>query len=164
MQVTSSLVLLEEFIPLEYHQKLAQSSSTRRRLPSLFTPKSKQWKPAATLNSKPYEVEHLPHSPTYHEVEFEGLLHADNATKVILLAMHCTCPCCPPPICLCYPPPVLIPPSCQNQRDITFPPLPSKHDSLPRPKGSHRTLLNPCHHLNTPRYLCPLRACTVFNS
>jgi hypothetical protein len=42
-------------------------------------------------------------------VEFEGLLHANNATKVISLAMHRTCPCCPPPICLCYPP-VLIPP------------------------------------------------------
>jgi hypothetical protein len=125
----ASLLLFEEFVPLEYRQKLAQSSSTRRRLPSLFTPKSKQWKPAATLNGKPYEVGHVPRSPTYREVEFEGLLHADNATKVISLA---TTPA--PRISSFSTTGIDIPPTPKSERGQPFPPLlPPKNETLSLP-------------------------------
>ena len=82
-------MLFEEFVPLEYRQQLAETTTTRRRLPSLFSPsnKSKQWKPAATLNGRPYVVGHVPRSPSYREVEFEGLLRGNtSATKVITLS------------------------------------------------------------------------------
>ncbi|KAF8151798.1 hypothetical protein B0H34DRAFT_665136 [Crassisporium funariophilum] len=85
-RTAQSLILFEEFVPLEYRQQLAVTSSSRRRLPSLFTPSGrKQWKQAATLNGRPYVVGHVPHSPSYREVEFEGLLHGTTATKVISL-------------------------------------------------------------------------------
>ena len=132
-RTTASLVLFEEFVPLEYRQKLAQSSSTRRRLPSLFTPKSKQWKPAATLNGKPYEVGHVPRSPTYREVEFEGLLHGDNATKVISLAAPA------PRASMLSTTGVSIlstagaDPTVTPRSEYQLPPLPPKHDSLPPP-------------------------------
>ncbi|KAF8631654.1 hypothetical protein AX17_005056 [Amanita inopinata Kibby_2008] len=84
-RTTTSLILYEEFVPLEYRQKLAQSAASRRRLPSLFTTKPKQWKQATTLNGKPYEVGLVPRSPSYREVEFEGLLQADAGTKIISL-------------------------------------------------------------------------------
>ena len=71
---------------MEYRQQLAITSSSRRRLPSLFSPYGKkQWKQAATLNGRPYVVGHVPQSPSYREVEFEGLLHGTTATKVISL-------------------------------------------------------------------------------
>lgn len=87
-RTATTLILFEEFVPLEYRQQLAVTSSGgRRRLPSLFsqTGKSKQWKQAATLNGRPYVVGHVPLSPTYREVEFEGLLRGGSATKVISL-------------------------------------------------------------------------------
>ena len=53
-------------------------------MPSLFSSsKSKQWKPAATLNGRPYTLGSVPASPTYREVEFEGILRAGNTTRVI---------------------------------------------------------------------------------
>ncbi|KIL59331.1 hypothetical protein M378DRAFT_85208, partial [Amanita muscaria Koide BX008] len=82
-RIAAMAVLFEEFVPIEYRQMLSQSSTAKRRLPSLFASKSKQWKPAATLNGRPYEVGHVPRSPSYREVEFEGLLQAENSTKVI---------------------------------------------------------------------------------
>ncbi|KAG2018613.1 hypothetical protein CC2G_008031 [Coprinopsis cinerea AmutBmut pab1-1] len=82
-----TLILYEEFVPLEYRQQLALPSKSRRRLPSLFSPSSKkQWKPAATLNGRPYVVGHVPRSPSYREVEFEGLLQGSGGTKVISLS------------------------------------------------------------------------------
>ncbi|KAI0641710.1 hypothetical protein C8Q79DRAFT_1003572 [Trametes meyenii] len=87
-RTSSSLFLFEEFVPAEYRQQLASAGVNRRRLPSLFsgTVKSKQWKPAPTLNGRPYVVGHVPHSPNYREVEFEGLLRSNgSATKVISL-------------------------------------------------------------------------------
>ncbi|TFK38371.1 hypothetical protein BDQ12DRAFT_683547 [Crucibulum laeve] len=86
-RTSTTLVLFEEFVPLEYRQQLAVTSSSRRRLPSLFSTsnKSKQWKQAATLNGRPYVVGHVPRSPSYREVEFEGLLRGGAATKVISL-------------------------------------------------------------------------------
>ncbi|OSD02337.1 hypothetical protein PYCCODRAFT_1425435 [Trametes coccinea BRFM310] len=87
-RTSTSLILFEEFVPAEYRQQLAASGTQRRRLPSLFsgTTKSKQWKPAPTLNGRPYVIGHVPHSPSYREAEFEGLLRSNgSATKVISL-------------------------------------------------------------------------------
>ena len=87
-RTSSTLFLFEEFVPLEYRQQLASSGRARRRLPSLFGSGSKkQWKPAATLNGRPYVIGHVPNSPSYREVEFEGLLRDNgSATKIISLA------------------------------------------------------------------------------
>ncbi|KAI8976357.1 hypothetical protein BD414DRAFT_423305 [Trametes punicea] len=87
-RTSTTLILFEEFVPAEYRQQLAASGASRRRLPSFLsgTMKSKQWKPATTLNGRPYVVGHVPHSPNYREVEFEGLLRSNgSATKVISL-------------------------------------------------------------------------------
>lgn len=85
-RTSSTLILFEEFVPLEYREQLAVKSSSRRRLPSLFSASGKkQWKQAATLNGRPYVVGLVPHSPSYREVEFEGMLHASGATKVLSL-------------------------------------------------------------------------------
>ncbi|KAF8803980.1 hypothetical protein BYT27DRAFT_7108311 [Phlegmacium glaucopus] len=83
-RTATTLIVFEEFVPLEYRQQLAITSSSRRRLPYLFYNK-KQWKQAATLNGRPYVVGHVPQTPSYREVEFEGLLHGTTATKVISL-------------------------------------------------------------------------------
>lgn len=73
---------------MEYRQQLNMNGAgRRRRLASLFGSSSrKQWKPAQTLNGRPYVVGHVPHSPSYREVEFEGLLRSnESATKIISL-------------------------------------------------------------------------------
>lgn len=81
-----TLILFEEFVPLEYRQQLAEPGTSRRRLPSLFGSSKKQWKPATTLNGRPYVVGHVPSSPSYREVEFEGLLRSNgSSTKVLSL-------------------------------------------------------------------------------
>lgn len=73
-------------MPLEYREQLAIKSSNRRRLPSLFsTSGKKQWKPAATLNGRPYVIGHVPVAPSPREVEFEGLLHGNNSTRILSL-------------------------------------------------------------------------------
>ncbi|THH32670.1 hypothetical protein EUX98_g1528 [Antrodiella citrinella] len=86
-RTATTLILFEEFVPLEYRQQLAEVGPTRRRLPSLFgSHKQKQWKPPATLNGRPYVVGHVPKSPSYREVEFEGLLRSNgSATKLLSL-------------------------------------------------------------------------------
>ena len=86
-RTATTLIVFEEYVPLEYRQQLAITSSSRRRLPSLFSPYGKKhWKQAPTLNGRPYVLGHVPTSPTYREVEFEGLLHGTAATKVITLS------------------------------------------------------------------------------
>ncbi|KZT64696.1 hypothetical protein DAEQUDRAFT_678109 [Daedalea quercina L-15889] len=87
-RTSSTLFLFEEFVPFEYRQQLASPGRARRRLPSLFGSGSKkQWKPAPTLNGRPYVIGHVPNSPSYREVEFEGLLRENwSATKIISLA------------------------------------------------------------------------------
>ena len=57
-------------------------------MPFPFSPGKKQWKQAATLNGRPYVVGHVPQSPSYQEVEFEGLLHGTTSTKVISLTKN----------------------------------------------------------------------------
>ncbi|KAG2356573.1 hypothetical protein BDR07DRAFT_1300167 [Suillus spraguei] len=86
-RTSTALVLFEEFVPLEYRQQLAKDSGGKRKLPFLFmspNSKSRAWKPAATLNGRPYVVGHVPKSPSYREVEFEGLLRS-NGSKVLSL-------------------------------------------------------------------------------
>lgn len=86
-RTSTTLVLFEEFVPLEYRQQLAKDSVGKRKLPFLFmspNSKSRPWKPAATLNGRPYVVGHVPKSPSYREVEFEGLLRS-NGSKVLSL-------------------------------------------------------------------------------
>ncbi|KAG2113542.1 uncharacterized protein F5147DRAFT_49751 [Suillus discolor] len=86
-RTSTTLVLFEEFVPLEYRQQLAKDSGGKRRMPFLFmspNSKSRPWKPAATLNGRPYVVGHVPKSPSYREVEFEGLLRS-NGSKVLSL-------------------------------------------------------------------------------
>ncbi|KAG1858566.1 hypothetical protein F4604DRAFT_1931092 [Suillus subluteus] len=86
-RTSTTLVLFEEFVPLEYRQQLAKDSGGKRKLPFPFmspNSKSRPWKPAATLNGRPYVVGHVPKSPSYREVEFEGLLRS-NGSKVLSL-------------------------------------------------------------------------------
>ncbi|EIW77551.1 hypothetical protein CONPUDRAFT_92063 [Coniophora puteana RWD-64-598 SS2] len=99
---STSLVLFEEFVPLEYRQQLAKESTGKRKkspfaflspgaLASLTGKRSggqKEWKPAATLNGRPYVIGHVPKSPTFREVEFEGMLRGTggSVTKVISLS------------------------------------------------------------------------------
>lgn len=86
-RTANTIFLFEEFVPLEYRQQLAKDSGTKRRLPFLFSPssKSRPWKPAATLNGRPYVVGHVPKSPTLREVEFEGMLRS-NGSKILTLS------------------------------------------------------------------------------
>ena len=130
-RTANTLMLFEEFVPLEYRQQLAGTTTSRRRLPSLFSPssKSKQWKPAATLNGRPYVVGHVPRSPSYREVEFEGLLRGNaSATKVISLSKRTSQP---PRTSLS--PPDVIPERAGTPIPGAFPaPVspPARHDSL----------------------------------
>ncbi|PPQ65039.1 hypothetical protein CVT26_015735 [Gymnopilus dilepis] len=85
-RTSTTLILFEEFVPFEYRQQLAIKSQSRRRLPSLFTASGKkQWKQAATLNGRPYVVGHVPHSPSFREVEFDALIRGSTPTKVLSL-------------------------------------------------------------------------------
>ncbi|KDQ58269.1 hypothetical protein JAAARDRAFT_35076 [Jaapia argillacea MUCL 33604] len=90
-RTSTTLILFEEFVPFEYRQQLLESGR-RRRLPSLFSlspsSKSKQWKPAPTLNGRPYVIGHVPRSPSYQEVEFEGMLRGNNTSLTKLMTLE----------------------------------------------------------------------------
>ncbi|KAF9495534.1 hypothetical protein BDN71DRAFT_1506671 [Pleurotus eryngii] len=119
----ATLILFEEFIPLEYRQKLraALGSSSRRRLPSLFSSasqatipspsKNKQWKTTPSVaNGRGYAA---PLTPSRHDAEFDSMLRGGSVTKVISL-------------------------SGGGARSITTSPLPvslSDRSSTPRPQG-----------------------------
>ena len=83
-RTATSLLLFEEFVPLEYRASLA--SNARSRFPLFQTKSSKQWKQAATVNGKPYVPGLVPESRTLHEVEFDTLIRSETPTKVISLA------------------------------------------------------------------------------
>ncbi|KIO02487.1 hypothetical protein M404DRAFT_956908 [Pisolithus tinctorius Marx 270] len=131
-RVATMVVLFEEFVPLEYRQQLAKDSGTKRRLPFFFASiKSKQWKPAPTLNGRPYVVGHVPKSPSYREVEFEGLLRS-NGSKVLTLSKPV-----PPAASLLAPPsPTFVRPRPKTPRtsayDSAAPPPPEKEKHLQR--------------------------------
>jgi hypothetical protein len=139
-RTATTLMLFEEFVPLEYRQQLAGSTTSRRRLPSLFSPsgKSKQWKPAATLNGRPYVVGHVPRSPSYREVEFEGLLRGNaSATKVISLSKRTSQP----------PRSSLSPPDVIPERAAT--PIPGAFATPVDPPARHDSLLHPSSPVKT---------------
>lgn len=86
-RTSSILFLFEEFVPLEYRQQL--TTGNKRKLVSLFSPaKSKQWKPAATLNGRPYVIGHVPRTATYGEVDFENMLRGGNSSTTKVLSLN----------------------------------------------------------------------------
>ena len=109
---TSMTVFVEEFVPLEYHQKLSAGVQNKRTLTSFFSlGKTKKWKQATTLNGCPYMVGHLPRGLDSREVEFEGLLCSNNnLMRLISLGhdgtvkrgMSILKPCHHPGLCLCW--------------------------------------------------------------
>ncbi|KAF8577497.1 hypothetical protein K439DRAFT_1364585 [Ramaria rubella] len=80
----ASLWLYEEFVPFEYRSQL---TAPKRKLPISMFGMNKGWKPATTLNGRPYVVGGVPRVPNPREVEFEGLLNGGNITKVISLGV-----------------------------------------------------------------------------
>ncbi|PPQ99370.1 hypothetical protein CVT24_009200 [Panaeolus cyanescens] len=136
-RTATTLILFEEFVPLEYREQLAIKSSNRRRLPSLFASGKKQWKQAQTLNGRPYVVGHVPRSPSYREVEFERMLHGNNATKVITLTktprVHSAVSTAPPELPRDPPPP--LPQINKNLLASTKPVVPEPTEPHPAPKS-----------------------------
>jgi hypothetical protein len=87
-RTSTILFLFEEFVPQEYRDQLANPKKKGIFAPSnLFVSKSKQWKPAPTLNGKPYVVGNIPNPPTNRdrEADFENMLKSSNATTKVSL-------------------------------------------------------------------------------
>lgn len=96
-RTSTILFLFEEFVPQEYRDQLAAPKKKGLFAPTaLFvaslTPKSKQWKPATTLNGKPYVVGNIASIPPKgnvpgrdRESDFENMLKSSNATTKVSL-------------------------------------------------------------------------------
>lgn len=94
-RTSAILFLFEEFVPQEYRDQLAAPKKKGLFAPTaLFVaslnPKSKQWKPAPTLNGKPYVVGNIPSIPKAaptrdRESDFETMLKSSNATTKVSL-------------------------------------------------------------------------------
>lgn len=95
-RTSSILLLFEEFVPREYRDQLAAPKKkgifapTALFVASLNPNKSKQWKPAPTLNGKPYVVGNTPSSTTtatkgIKEADFEHMLKSTHATTKVSL-------------------------------------------------------------------------------
>ncbi|KAG8824394.1 hypothetical protein FRC17_009122 [Serendipita sp. 399] len=91
-RTSSILFLFEEFVPLEYRNQLAAPKKkgifAPANLVASLNPKSKQWKPAPTLNGKPYVVGNTPSIPknvASREADFEHMLKSSNATTKVSL-------------------------------------------------------------------------------
>ena len=94
-RTSAILFLFEEFVPQEYRDQLAAPKKKGIFAPTaLFVaslnPKSKQWKPAPTLNGKPYVVGNIPSIPKPlpgrdRESDFENMLKTSNATTKVSL-------------------------------------------------------------------------------
>jgi len=137
-------------VPLEYREQLAIKSSSRRRLPSLFSNSGKkQWKPAATLNGRPYVIGHVPVAPSPREVEFEGLLHGNNSTRILSLnpkrsasGLHSLPSQTPaaehPPI-----PVMRIPTKTPERRPTTYPRIDETHTDFTASPAIRKSLFRP---------------------
>lgn len=68
--------MFEEFVPREYRDQLTNPKKKRNALG--FAVKQKQWKPAPTLNGKPYQTGMPPSSPAFRDSQFDAML---NDTK-----------------------------------------------------------------------------------
>ncbi|KAG9073683.1 hypothetical protein FS749_014793, partial [Ceratobasidium sp. UAMH 11750] len=64
--------VFEEFVPPEYRAELTNPMKKRNALG--FSIKPKQWKPATTLNGKPYTSTTPPRSPGYGTTDFDLML------------------------------------------------------------------------------------------
>ncbi|KAG8712062.1 hypothetical protein FRC08_015072, partial [Ceratobasidium sp. 394] len=64
--------VFEEFVPPEYRDQLTNPMKKRNALG--FSIKPKQWKPATTLNGKPYTSGMPPRSPGYGTTDFDTIL------------------------------------------------------------------------------------------
>jgi hypothetical protein len=94
-RTSSILFLFEEFVPQEYRDQLAAPKKKGIFAPTaLFVaslnPKTKQWKPAPTLNGKPYVVGNIPNiakpAPSRdRETDFENMLKSQHATTKVSL-------------------------------------------------------------------------------
>ncbi|KAJ1304068.1 hypothetical protein OPQ81_008475 [Rhizoctonia solani] len=73
--------VFEEFVPREYRDQLTNPKKKRNALG--FTIKQKQWKPATTLNGKPYQTGMVPSSPGIKEMDFDAMLHSKGVTRKI---------------------------------------------------------------------------------
>ncbi|CAE6411917.1 unnamed protein product [Rhizoctonia solani] len=73
--------VFEEFVPREYRDQLANPKKKRNALG--FTIKPKQWKPATTLNGKPYQSGMVPSSPGTKQIDFDAMLHSQSVTRKI---------------------------------------------------------------------------------
>lgn len=73
--------VFEEFVPREYRDQLTNPKKKRNALG--FAVKPKQWKPATTLNGKPYQSGMVPSSPQLKELEFDAMLKSKSVTRKI---------------------------------------------------------------------------------
>ncbi|KAI5118498.1 hypothetical protein M0805_003998 [Coniferiporia weirii] len=92
-RASTTLLLFEEFVPDEYRAALiSQNPKSGRRIPGLAALLStskktqKQWRPAPTLNGRPYVIGSVPRGPSTREAEFERILAGSSVpTKVLTL-------------------------------------------------------------------------------
>ena len=86
------LLLFEEFVPREYREQLTVPKKKRLfARPGIFSSDSsskKQWKPAPTLNGRPYVIGSTPQPPSSDRAaDFESLLrNSESTTRVITLS------------------------------------------------------------------------------
>ncbi|KAG8778196.1 hypothetical protein FRC12_025108 [Ceratobasidium sp. 428] len=73
--------VFEEFVPREYRDQLTNPKKKRNALG--FSVKPKPWKPAQTLNGKPYASGMPPHSPGYGTTDFDAMLNSRGVTRKI---------------------------------------------------------------------------------
>jgi hypothetical protein len=90
---TSSLLLLfEEFVPREYREQLSMPKKkrlfARTGIFSSDSSSKKQWKPASTLNGRPYVIGSTPQPPSAERAaDFESmLLNSESSTKLMSLS------------------------------------------------------------------------------
>ncbi|KAG8907512.1 hypothetical protein FRB99_003885 [Tulasnella sp. 403] len=85
-RTSSQWFLFEEFVPREYRDQLLHPpKKTAKTLFSSPMGKGKGWKPASTLNGKPYNGR--PRSPNDREAEFDAMLRApDPKTRLVSLS------------------------------------------------------------------------------
>ncbi|KZW03173.1 hypothetical protein EXIGLDRAFT_759057 [Exidia glandulosa HHB12029] len=92
----TTLVLYEEFVPSEYR---AQLTAPKKRLRMPFTARSQQkWKPAQTLNGRPYHIGTVPKSPSQRELDFEQLLKDTSRAGTKVLSMQTNVRSASPPL------------------------------------------------------------------
>lgn len=91
-RTSSVLLLFEEFVPREYREQLTVPKKKRLfARPAIFSSDSsskKHWRPASTLNGRPYVIGSTPQPPSPDRAaDFENMLRSsDSTTKVLTLS------------------------------------------------------------------------------